>query len=555
MKKSCKCMSAALWCIVVGIVFFLSCNRNSGKDSVETAMAEFRPEAISSHMRFLADDLLEGRGTAARGQEIAAKYISSQFEQMGLAPAGDNGTYFQSVPLRSGKLDAAKSSLMLMRGGKQEKLIYRKDFYTWEDPGRSDSSVEAPVVFVGYGVTAPDQAYDDYADVDTKGKIAAMAFGAPGFPSAIKAHYSDWEAKQANAVAHGAIGMILISDPVREEVYSYSKSIRDLDLPRLRWLDKQNRPNNYFPELRGGAHLSLEETKKFFSGSGHTAEEVFAGIKSGKPQSFVLPFTAKIRNVTKLEDVRSPNVVAKLEGSDPSLKNQYIVYSSHSDHLGIGQPVNGDKIYNGAVDNSSGTALLIEIARVFTKMNPRPKRSLLFLSVTGEEAGLLGSDYYAHYPTVARDAMVANINIDSDLMWWPMEDIVAFGAEHSSLGKVVEKAAGHMKLSIGPDPMPEQVFFIRSDQYSFVKQGVPAIWPWPGFKSSDPKIDPPAIFKKWNKERYHMVGDDIEQPGLLFKEATKYGRFLFLCGELIAGNPERPVWNKGDFFGDHYGKK
>jgi Zn-dependent M28 family amino/carboxypeptidase len=328
-----------------------------------------------------------------------------------------------------------------------------------------------------------------------------------------------------------------------------------LDFPQFRWLDKQGKPNNYFPQLKGSAVLSMAETKKLFEGSGHTAEEVFADIKAGTPKSFALPLTAKIHNVTQLEDVRSPNVAAKLEGSDPTLKSEYVVYTAHSDHLGIGPPANGDKIYNGALDNASGSALLVEIARAFTKRNPRPRRSLLFVSVTGEEAGLLGSDYFANYPTVAKDAIVANVNMDEDLMLWPLQDIIAFGAEHSSLDAVIHKAAERTHLGLSPDPMPEEVVFIRSDQYSFVKQGVPAVFPVTGFKSTDSKINPGAIFAKWETERYHEPGDDMQQPGLMFDEAAKYGRFVFLCGDLIADDPQRPTWNKGDFFGDRYGKK
>ena len=554
MKNSFKAISAGMCAAVAGLVL-VACGERGGGNSVDAAMATIRPDAIRADMGFLADDLLEGRGTATRGQEIAAKFIASQFEQMGLAPAGDNGSYFQSVPFRSGRPDEAKTTLTLVRGGKTEKLVYRKDFITSADPGRAESSVEAPVVFVGDGVTAPEQGYDDYRGLDVKGKIVAMASEAPHFESSVKAHYSSSEVKQATAVAHGAVGMILISDPILEDIYPYSKDTRDLDFPEFRWLDKQGRPNDYFPELKGGAMLSMDQTKKLFEGSGHTAEEVFAAVKEGKPKSFALPLIARIHNVTKLEDVHSPNVVAKLEGSDPNLKNEYVVFSSHSDHLGMGQPVNGDRIYNGALDNASGSALLIELARAFSGMTPRPRRSLLFVSVTGEEAGLLGSDYFAHYPTVAKEAIVADINMDEDEMLWPLEDIVAFGAEHSSLDAVVRKAAEHMHLGVSPDPMPEETVFIRSDQYSFVKQGVPAFFPVPGYKSSDPKINPAAIFKKWETERYHEPGDDMQQPGLLFDEAAKYGRFVFLCGNLIADDAQRPTWNKGDFFGDRYGKK
>lgn len=555
MKSALKVGLTAVLALVLVWVMVKSRTARADGNAADAAMATIRPEAIRADMAFLADDLLEGRGTATRGQEIAAKFMAAQFEQMGLAPAGDNGTYFQSVPFRSGRPDEAKSSLTLVRGGKEEKLVYRKDFITGADPGRADTSVEAPVVFVGDGVTAPEQGYDDYKGVDAKGKIVVFAFEAPHFESSLKAHYSSFEVKQANAAAHGAVGMMLISDPILEEIYPYSKQTRDLGFPQFRWLDKQGKPNDYFPELKGGAILSLAETKKLFEGSGHTAEEVFADIKAGTPKSFALPMTAKIHNVTKLEDVHSPNVAAKLEGSDPNLKNEYVVYSSHSDHLGIGPAVNGDNIYNGALDNASGSALLVEIARAFTKRNPRPRRSLLFVSVTAEEAGLLGSDYFAHFPTVAKDSIVANVNMDEDQMLWPLEDVIAFGAEHSSLDGVVRKAAERSHLGVSPDPMPEEVVFIRSDQYSFVKQGVPAVFPVPGFKSSDSKIHPEEIFKKWETERYHEPGDDMQQPGLLFDEAAKYGRFVFLCGDLIAEDAQRPTWNKGDFFGDRYGKK
>jgi hypothetical protein len=555
MKNSVKMISVALCAVAVGAALIQSHDVRAEGDAADAAMATIRPEAIRADMRFLADDLLEGRGTATRGHEIAAKFMASQFEALGLEPAGENGTYFQSVPLRSAHTDETKTSLTLMRGGKEETLVFRKDYITPGDPGRMESSVEAPVVFVGDGVTAPEQGYDDYKGIDAKGKIVAMMPEAPNFESSLKAYYSSGEVKMANAVAHGAVGRIVLDDPVLEQLYSFNEQVRDLAFPQLRGLDKQGKPIDYFPELKGRALLSLEATKKFFEGSGHTADEVFAATKSGKLVSFAMPITAKIHNATKLEDVHSPNIVAKLEGSDPKLKDEYVVYSAHLDHLGIGEPVDGDKIYNGALDNGSGSALLLELARAFRGMNPPPRRSILFVSVTGEEAGLLGSDYFARYPTVPKSSIVANVNMDEDLMLWPMEDIIAFGAEHSSLEGVVRKAAARMRLAISADPIPEEVVFIRSDQYSFVRQGVPAVYPSPGFKSDDPKVDPAALFKNWEQTRYHHPSDDMEQPGLLFEEAAKYGRFVFLCGYFIAEETARPAWNKGDFFGEHYGKK
>jgi Peptidase family M28/PA domain len=545
-----------LVCAVVASALALPAGAGpAATDPSDAAMESIRPEAIRAHMNFLADDLLEGRGTNSRGHEISARYMATEFESLGLAAAGDAGTYLQNVPLRSIRPDEPNTSLSITRNGKTETLVIRKDFLAAGDPGRKETSVEASVIYVGFGVTAPELNYDDYKGIDVKGKIVAMVFEAPNFESSLKAHYSSSEVKIANAAAHGAVGLIVVNDPVLESLYSFKEQVRDLSRPSLRWLSKDGVPNDYFPQLRGGLILSLEASKQLFVGSGHTSEEVFQAAKEGKPLTFALPLTAKIHNQAKLEDVSSHNVVAKLEGSDPALKNEYLVYSAHLDHLGIGEAVKGDTIYNGALDNASGCAILLEVARAFSQMNPRPKRSILFVAVTGEEAGLLGSDYFAHYPTVSKDAIVANVNMDEDQMLWPLLDIIPFGAEHSTLDGVVKRAAERLHLALSPDPMPEQVIFIRSDQYSFVKQGIPAVFPTPGFKSNDPKIDPVAIFKEWEETRYHQPQDDMQQPNLDFNQAVKYAQFAYLCGWLIAQDPQRVQWNTHDFFGDHYARK
>jgi Peptidase family M28/PA domain len=553
--RTARTLRPALCSLVVFAAISAPHTASGGSDPADAAMSGIQPAAIRAHMRFLSDDLLEGRGTATRGHELAAKYMATHFEGLGLQPAGDRGTYFQSVPLRSMQPDGAKSELIISRAGKEETLVFAKDYIAMGDPGRTDTSVEAPVVFVGDGVTAPGEGYDDYKGIDVKGKIVALMLEAPNFQSSLKAHYSSFEVKAKNAADHGAIGMIVLDDPILEKLYSFDEAVRDLALPQFHWLDPQGRPNDYFPELRATALLNMESTKKFFAGSGHTAEEVFAAIKDGKPTSFPVPVTAKIRNVTKMHDTSSPNVVATLEGSDPTLKNEYVVYSAHLDHLGISTPVDGDSIYNGALDNASGSAIMLELARAFSGLHPKPRRSILFVAVTGEEAGLLGSDYFAHYPTVPKSALVANVNTDEDLLLWPLRDIVAFGAEHSSLEGVIQKAAARMNIVESPDPLPEEVIFIRSDQYSFVKAGVPAVMLTPGFKSTDPKIDPQKLFETWEATRYHQPQDDMQQPGLDWEAAAQYTRFAFLCGYLVANDQQRPTWNKGDFFGDLYAGK
>jgi hypothetical protein len=557
MKRLFSIYSAAICAgIALASVFLTTATgRNAAESGADAALQSIRPESIRAAMRFLSDDLLEGRGTGTRGYEIAAKYMAAELESMGLPGAGDGGTYFQKVPLRSASVDETASSLTLVRGGKEETLVHRKDFISRADPGRDDTSVDAPVVYAGMGVTAPEQNYDDYKGVDAKGKIVALIYGAPpSFDSAIRAHYSSGTIKSENAVAHGAVGMILLNDPGLEGMYPFQKRVRDLSFSSMRWLDPKGQPNDYFPELKAIASLSTDATKNFFAGSAHTVDEVYAAAKSGKPLSFALPITARIRNATKLSDVQGDNVAAVLKGSDPALARDYVVFTAHLDHLGIGEPVKGDTIYNGALDNASGSAVLLEVARAFARMNPRPRRSMVFVAVTGEEKGLLGSDYFAHYPTVEKRSIVADVNMDEDLMLWPLKDMVAFGAEHSSLANVVKEAASRLDLSVSPDPMPQEVIFIRSDQYSFVKQGVPSIFLVPGFHSDDPNVNPEAIFKNWEETRYHQPQDDMNQPGLDFDAATKYARFVFLCGWNIAQQKDRPHWNGGDFFGEHYAK-
>lgn len=544
---------AAVLCVVIGSQRIHAVA--AGNDAADEAIAAIRPEAIRADMGFLADDLLEGRGTATRGHELAAKFMAAQFEQMGLQPAGNDGTFFQGVPLREFRADEEKTTVTLVKGGTEWKLVNRKDYLVHGSPLLAKRSLEAPVIYVGYGVTAPEQGYDDYKGVDARGKVVAGIFGAPpSFEGSLRAHYSSGEKKAANAVAHGAVGIIGLDDPVLEQIYSFQQQVDALVFPNLAWLDPQGRPNAVYPELKGGAFLSMDASKKFFEGSAHSADEVFAAAKAGKRMSFDLPWTFKFQGVTNWKDEKSPNVVAKLPGSDPALREEYVVYTAHLDHLGIGKPVNGDNIYNGALDNGSGSADLIEIARAFSKVNPRPRRSILFVSVTAEEEGLLGSDYFAHFPTVKKKAIVANVNMDEDLMLWPMEDVIVFGAEHSSLSQEVDEAAARLHLAISPDTQPEQVFFIRSDQYSFVKQGVPAIAAGPGTMSHDPKYNAKEIEEKWEENIYHHPQDDMNQP-FLFEEGAKYARFNFLVGYLVAQKTERPTWNKGDFFGEHAGKE
>jgi hypothetical protein len=518
-------------------------------DDLDVALGAIRPEAIRSDMRFLADDLLEGRGTGTRGHLLGAHFVATQFEGMGLKPAGEAGGYFQEVPIREHSVNETASSGELLRAGVATPLKFREDFILSSDPGRKMVDIRAPVVFAGYGITAPSEGYDDYKGLDVKNKIVAVIFGAPNFPVAVKAHYSASWLKRQNAAARGAVGFIVLYDPQLEDLYPFSMQVRDLAIPRRNWIDAAGKPSQYYPELKVIGAASLSGAAKFFAASGHSPEQVYAAAKNHKPASFDLKLIAHFHTESNWNDIKSPNVVARLEGSDASLKNEHVVYSAHLDHLGISTPVNGDSIYNGALDNASGTAALLEVARAFAQGPVKPKRSLLFIAVTGEESGLLGSDYYASNPTVPKASLVANVNMDEDVMLWPLKDVVAIGAEHSTLEGVVARAAERLHLATSPDPAPEQVSFIRSDQYSFVRQGIPSLSLSAGFKSDDPKIDPAKIMTEWAHTVYHHPQDDMRQPGLDFEAAALYVRTAFLCGLYTADDAKAPTWKPGDFFG------
>ena len=505
-------------------------------------------------MEFLADDLLEGRGTGTRGYMLAANYVRAEFEQLGLEPAGEAGTYFQKVRVRQLTPVPERDSLVIKRGTGEEKLVFEKDYLMEGDPAHEDAAVEGSLVFVGYGVSAPERHYDDYAGIDAKGKIVVMVADAPAsFSSTDRAYYSDGFVKSQNAAAHGAIGVIGIWAGEVTINTPWKEIIRFFHQPIMRWIDQNGTPNDYVPELQASAFMNDKSAEALFTGSAHTFEAAMASLNAGKPMSFALAGIASMQEAAKFTELVSPNIAGILRGSDPRLKDQYVIFTAHVDHVGIGDPVNGDAIYNGAVDNASGTAALIEIARAFAESKDHPKRSLLFLAVTGEEAGLLGSDYFARHPTVPLSQIAANINMDGISVLYDFKDIVALGADHSTLNREVQDVARHMGLEVSPDPMPEENFFIRSDQYSFVKQGVPALNITEGWKTVDPALDGKKLSIAWETTRYHTPQDDMNQP-LNFVAARKCTQILLAVGYEVANAPDRPTWNPGDLFGQRFGQ-
>ena len=519
-----------------------------------TAMQELRKEPFRAHMAFLADDLLEGRGTSKRGHEVAALYVAEQFEVMGLKPAGQNGTYYQRVPLREITVEPEKCAVTLTENGSASQLKWGDDFIMRGSEVNPEASLEAPVVFVGYGVKTPDGGYDDYAGLDVKGKIVAFLWGAPpSLPSELQAHLSASREKLRNARDHGAVGLIVLMSPQTQKVLPWPRMVIGAGFSSMRWLGSDGLPGDSFPEIRESATFSQAASERLFQHAPKSWAEILRDADASKPQGFPLPVTARIKVVSHHEAVTSPNVLAVLPGSDPKLSQEYVVYSAHVDHLGIGKPINGDSIYNGAADDASGVAALLVIAKAFRSLEPPPARSIMFIGVTAEEKGLLGSDYFAHFPTVPIQNIVADINIDGASLFYTFNDIVPLGATDSTLDTVVRRNAARLGLKVSPDPAPDQHFFVRADQYSFVRQGVPSLFISEGEEARDPKFNTKKFNEEWVATRYHAPSDDMSQP-MDLDASVEFMQVDFLVGYDIAQDPQRPWWKPGDFFGETFGR-
>ncbi|HET8946478.1 MAG TPA: M28 family metallopeptidase, partial [Candidatus Polarisedimenticolia bacterium] len=526
----------------------------TGSRAPASAPPAIRPEAIRAHMRFLSDGQLEGRAPDGRGYAVAAAYVAAQLEGDGLKPAAGGGSYLQKVPMRKATLDEDRSSLVLVRDGKEERLDLPGECYLLPDRARLETTVEGPVVFAGFGITAPELQHDDYAGIDAKGKIVATVWGAPSrFEATERAHFSSNQVKQENAAAHGAIGYIAIMTPDDLKRYRWDWLLPQARAGTMGWLDEHGTPNDSVPAIRGIGRLNDKGGQRLLGGAPKTPEEIFAAARDGRPPVFDLPVKARLTTVSKHTGFDSSNIVGLLPGSDPRLRDEQVVVSAHLDHLGLCPPVAGDSVCHGAYDNASGVAVLLEMARVFASLHPAPRRSLLFAVVTGEEKGLLGSDYLARHP-VGPGTVVADVNVDgAPGILYPLADVVALGIEHSSLKQPVEAAARAVGYTLSPDPMPEESIFVRSDQYSFVKQGVPSVFPVDGGKSSAPGVDGLALTRTWMTTLYHTPGDSMAQK-FDFDSAAKGARFCALITEAIAQAPARPSWNRGDFFGVKYGR-
>jgi hypothetical protein len=492
-----------------------------------------------SHIEYLADDSLEGRNTGSPGHKKAAVYVAGEFERAGLKAAGTHG-YLQPVKFHSRQIDESKSRLELLHDGKPELLKLG------EDANLSvrivpDKHVEAAAVFVGYGLQIPEMKYDDLAGIDLRGKIAVYITGAPEeVPGELAAHFKQPAQYWAALKKAGAIGTIGISNPKHSDI-PWSRATLARLQPSMSLTD---------PSMveTAGMKVSItfnpEHADKLLAGSGHTIAELLALDDAHKPLP-KFPLKAHIRETTeyRASEVESDNIAGVLPGNDPKLKDEYVVLSAHVDHLGIGGEINGDKIYNGAMDNASGIATLIEIARNMGAQQ-KNRRSILFVAVTGEEKGLLGSRYFANHPTVKPENIVANLNLDMFLPMIPLKSITAYGINESTLGDDFKQVAQSFGVEPRADDEPQRNIFTRSDQYNFVRRGVPAL----SFKVSAKAGTPERkILADWIHNRYHSPSDDTKQPVNL-DTAARFNEILMTLAEKVADADGRPQWKQTSFF-------
>jgi hypothetical protein len=506
---------------------------------IPTLAADDAPAAWWADVTALANDGMEGRLTGSPGYDRAADYVISRLKAEGLKPAGVNG-YLQPVALEQQVVDQAASHAELVApDGTATALKVGDDMLITPGGGPRPAAIDAPLVFIGYGLHLPKQGHDDFAGQDLKGKIVVVLSGGPAdISGAIKSN-ARFERNQALG-KRGALGIISLTTPKQVEILWERQKLL-VRQPGMYLADAKLRDTQqpFFT-----ATFDPGQSELLFKGGGHSFAELCALADDSKPVPvFALPFRLKAGIAATRGPLTSPNIVAMLEGSDPKLKSQYVAVSAHLDHLGIGAAVQGDTIYNGAMDDASGVATVLDIAHRL-KTGPKPKRSILFLLFTAEEKGLLGSSYYARRPTVPKKSIVADLNFDMPLPLWPLKTIYAPGQEESSLGADAQAVAADQGLAMVPDPLPDRNVFIRTDQFSFVREGVPALVFKFGFAKGTPEFQ---IEHDWRASRYHAPSDDLDQP-VMKEEAVKLDAFVAALAKRVADAADRPHWLADSIF-------
>jgi hypothetical protein len=522
--------------LLIPLVFALSASNPWAQPPTEK---HFDGKTWWEHVKVLADDGMEGRETGSEGLRKAEAYVVEQLAKAGAEPAGTAG-FYQVVKFVARQIVEKDSRIALVRHGTEEPLELGDDAYFNTRVDLVSEEMETPLVFAGYGLKIPEKNYDDLAGLDLKGKIAVILTGFPAdIPTALAAHYQ-WAGERWSAFREArAVGIITIPNPASMDI-PWSRTSLNRAHPQMDLTDLE------FHELAGqkvALTFNPARAEKLFVGSGHTFQELAELARNRKPlPRFPLPVSFKSRAHVQQQEVTSANVVAKLPGTDPKLRNEFVVLSAHIDHLGIGEPINGDRIYNGAMDNGSGCALLLDMAASLHREQFR--RSILLLFVTAEEKGLLGSKFFAAHPTVDRQSIVADFNVDMFLPIVPLTVLKVKGLAESDLGDRVSEVARSLNVRVLPDLQPLRNSFIRSDQYSFVRHGIPSLNMEIGF---DPGSPQQKIFKDWLTNNYHAPSDDTNQP-IDLSAAALYEEIMRKLLISVADSDTRPQWKADSFF-------
>lgn len=513
-----------------------------------------------AHVQVLADDSMKGRLTGSPEYLKAADYVISQFKKDGLQPAGVNGTFLQPVRFEVQRVIAAKSSLALTVDGHTEPLVLGTDAILGtraKQPAHVDS---APLVFLGYGLHLPEAGYDDFGSKEVpfeslRGKIVVTVNGGPAdLPGALKS-YARTSPLTAELVKAGAVGLISIPTPKSMD-FGWDRTASGASQPGMRLapqpddaaLATRHPALAEFPQTRFTATFNPAQAEKLFAGTGHTWAEIVA-LADGQNSlpRFDLHKSLSASVTTENTQVESPNLAAKLEGSDPKLKAEYVLVSAHLDHLGVGEPIHGKTIYSGAMDDASGVASVLEVARTFSEAaahGQQPKRSILFLVFTAEEKGLLGSRYFAGHPTVPPEAIKADLNLDMFMPIFPLTRLNVQGLEQSTLADQARAVGAAHNIAIGGDPEPDRNSFVRTDQYSFTQAGVPALAMKFGWVPGSPEQ---KLWRNWLAERYHSTADDLTQPVDL-AAAAQFNSYFADLARAVADSPAEPHYLPDSFF-------
>lgn len=504
-------------------------------------------DAIRADVSFLADDLLEGRKPGTRAYDIAALYVASRLRAAGWLAAGDRGGWFQEVRLQERTLAEHDTVLTVSNPEGTTAWRHGTDAIFFTNPSYSDHQVEAAAVFAGFGLDAPDQGFDDYAGLDVQGKIVVVLTGVPsGRSGEIGAHLAARKAEMAED--RGAVGLVAITTLRDGKLYPWSRQLENGTMPRMSWIGADGRPATSTPDLAASIYVSPAAATALFTGSRRSLETILeeADRGAGRPEGFPLP--AKIRLEWRAQDrvFSSPNVVGLLPGHDPDLRDETVLMIAHLDHVGRRPAKDGDSVINGAIDNAAGVAVMLEVARSIQDGSERPRRSILFLAPTAEESGLLGTEYFADNPPVSLERIVGVVNLDVPVLTYDFIDVIAFGAERSTLGETAGAAAAAGDARLSPDPVPAESLFTRSDHYVLVKKGVPSIFLTTGRGGSGDKA-----WQTYLRHRYHQPSDDLSQP-FDWGAAARFARITRQLVLQIANDPVRPRWYEDDFFGNAF---